>query len=83
MRRALGRSSVPSRCSDIEAFIALSRQEITRARIKLVSSDHTPEQDRELWQIVDCLEWLIKMLAPSYEAELEQIDRELEARLRC
>jgi hypothetical protein len=32
--------------------------------------------------MVDAQEWLIKMAAKDYEAELEQIDRELEAELR-
>jgi hypothetical protein len=39
-------------------------------------------QERELWQIVECREWFIKVLSSTYEAELEQIDRDLEAALR-
>ena len=65
-----------------DSFIAVFRQDIVNARIKLASPNLSPEQQRELWQIVECHEWFIKMLTPTYEAELEQIDRDLEVALR-
>ena len=65
-----------------DSFIATFRQDIVNARIKLASPNLSPEQQRELWQIVECHEWFIKMLTPTYEAELEQIDRDLEVALR-
>ena len=58
------------------------RQDIVNARITLAAPSVTPEQQRELWQIVECREWFIKMLARGDEAEFEQIDRDLEATLR-
>ena len=68
--------------NSFESVIAVFRQDIVNARIKLASPNLLPEQQRELWQIVECREWFIKMLARGYEAELEQIDRDLEAALR-
>jgi hypothetical protein len=65
-----------------DSFVAIFRQDIVNARIKLASPSLPIEQQRELWQIVECREWFIKMLSPTYEAELEQIDRDLEAALR-
>lgn len=68
--------------NSFDSFIAVFRQDIVNARIKLASPNLSPKQQRELWQIVECHEWFIKMLAPTYEAELEQIDRDLEVALR-
>jgi hypothetical protein len=36
----------------------------------------------ELWQVVDCCEWSLKLLVADFLAELERIDREIEAALR-
>lgn len=62
--------------------IALWRRAIVAARIKLVSDDLTPAERHELWQSIDCREWFIKVVASDFAAELEQIDREIEAALR-
>jgi hypothetical protein len=72
-------------CSELETsqeLLALCRRDIVKARIMLASDRQlTPEQQRELWQIVDAREWFVKMFAKDYAGELEQIDRELEAEL--
>ena len=36
----------------------------------------------DLWRIVDCREWSLRMLVRDFAAELEQIDREIEDELR-
>jgi len=58
------------------------RRDVVNAWIKLASSSVTPEQQRDLWKIIDCHEWFVRALTCTYEAELEQIDRDLEAALR-
>ena len=64
-------------------LLTLCRTGIVTTRIKLASNRNlSAAQASELWQMVDAQEWLIKMAAKDYEAELEQIDRELEAELR-
>jgi hypothetical protein len=47
-----------------------------------VDDDVTPAEQLGLWQVIDCQEFVIRMLARSFEAELELIDRELEMRMR-
>jgi hypothetical protein len=61
--------------------IADWRREIVEARIELADEHIARSRCHELWSIVDTREWLIKLAAASFEAELEQIDRELEAEL--
>ena len=63
-------------------LVSLWRRAIVHARIKLASDHLTPSQRDYLWQSVDCREWLIRLVAKDFEAELEQIDRELETELR-
>ena len=68
---------------DAEQYpIALWRRAIVAARIKLASDDLTPADKQALWQSIDCREWFIKVVASDYAAELEQIDRDIEAALR-
>jgi hypothetical protein len=38
----------------------------------------TDEQRSQLWLLIDSREWFIRMVAKDYNAELEQIDRQLE-----
>jgi len=40
-----------------------------------------PRQD-SIWHGIDCREWFIKMVADDYHAEMETIDRMIEAELR-
>ena len=58
------------------------RRDIVHARIKLADEGLTYNQRTELWQIVDCREWCLKMLVRDFPAELERIDREIENELR-
>jgi hypothetical protein len=63
-------------------LVALLRNGIVTTRIKLASSDNlSAAQVSELWRVIDAQEWLIRMVANDYKAELEQIDRELESEL--
>jgi hypothetical protein len=58
------------------------RREIVQARIKLAEENISRAQRSELWQIVDCREWCLKMLVSDFPEELERIDREIEHELR-
>jgi hypothetical protein len=63
-------------------LVSLLRNGIVTTRIKLASHGNlSAAQVSELWRVIDVQEWLIKMVAKDYEAELEQIDRELELEL--
>ena len=65
-----------------QQLVALLRNGIVTTRIKLASSDNlSAAQVSELWRVIDAQEWLIRMVAKDYKAELEQIDRELESEL--
>jgi hypothetical protein len=61
--------------------IAAWRLEIVQARIKLAGENLAPETIRELWTIVDCREACIKLGGGNFEAEMELVDREIEAAL--
>jgi len=58
------------------------RRDIVQARIRLADEGLSYAQRRELWQIVDCREWFLKTTVRDFHAELERIDREIEAALR-
>ena len=66
----------------LQKRLAQWRREIVRARIELACLPLTDQQQNDLWLTVDCREWFIKMTAASFEEELEQIDRDIEAKLR-
>jgi hypothetical protein len=69
--------------ADTNQRLAAWRAEIVRARIAL-ASEHLPYAKRlELWLIVDGREACIKLSGSSFSSEMEQVDRELEAALRC
>ena len=67
---------------DSEAFCAIARQQIVTARTKLALEQLAPSEKAELWQVIECIEALIKMRARCFATELEQIDRQLEQRFR-
>ena len=67
---------------DSEAFCAIARQQIVNARMKLALGQLSIGEESELWQIVECIEALVRMRTICFETELEQIDRELERRFR-
>jgi hypothetical protein len=63
-------------------LIALCRKDIVAARLKISTNRTLSDAQRsELWLLIDSLEWFVRMVAKDYTAELEQIDRELEAEL--
>ena len=63
-------------------LIAVCRKDIAAARLKLGTNRALSDAQRsELWHLVDSHEWFIRMVAKDYAAELEMIDRELEAEL--
>src|SRR5687767_6142550 len=82
MRRSSGTKSVSEHRATDRLLVSLWRRAIVHARIRLASDDLTPAQRDYLWQSVDCREWLIKLVAHDFAAELEQIDREIEQELR-
>jgi hypothetical protein len=67
---------------DTEAFCAIARDQIVNARIKLALEQLSPAQEAELWRVIECIEALIKMRANCFQAELEQIDRQLQEKFR-
>jgi len=65
-----------------QEFLAMCRKDIVKCRIKLATGRNlSPQQLAELWQIIDAREWLVKMISQDFAAQLEEIDRELEAEL--
>lgn len=82
MRHAGGQRVPKAPTALIRARAKSWRREIVQARIKLADEGLTHRQRAELWQVVDCREWCLKMLVPDFHAELERIDREIEHALR-
>ena len=63
-------------------LIASCRKDVAAARLKLGTNRTLSDAQRsELWHLVDSREWFIRMVAKDYTAELELIDRQLEAEL--
>jgi hypothetical protein len=78
-----GDQRVPKVPTDFIAARAKSwRRDVVQARIRLDDEGLSAEQRTELWQVVDCREWCLKMLVKDFPAELERIDREIEHALR-
>jgi hypothetical protein len=78
-----GNQRVPKVQTDVVQSRAQSwRRDIVQARIKLADEGLSYNQRLELWQVVDCREWCLKMLVQDFPAELERIDREIETELR-
>ena len=74
---------MPNTSIDINSERArLWRRDIVQARIKLADGQLSRSQRAELWRIVDCREWSLKMLVADFAEELERIDREIENELR-
>ena len=66
-----------------QEFLAMCRKQIIKARITLATERNLNQrQQAELWQLIDAREWFVKIVAPDFVGQLEQIDRELEAELR-
>lgn len=67
---------------ETQALLALCRKDILTARVKLAKDRSLTEAQRaDLWLIIDARLWFVQMVAKDYDAEIEQIDRELEAEL--
>lgn len=58
------------------------RREIVQARIELADENMSAAREAKLWQIVDHCELNLKRMVGDFDAELERIDREIEAALR-
>ena len=58
------------------------RREIVEARIKLADDNLSADRQRELWTVVDCREACIQMSGADFPAQLEKIDRGIEAELQ-
>lgn len=83
MRHAMGTLRVPTKPIDFRNERArLWRRDIVQARIKLADDNLSRTQRAELWRVVDCREWSLKMLVGDFAEELERIDREIEDELR-
>ncbi len=54
----------------------------SRLEIRLVSEPLPAPRQDSIWHGIDCREWFIKMVADDYHAEMETIDRMIEAELR-
>jgi hypothetical protein len=78
----LGIKSVSKHSDTKEWLVPLWRRTIVEARIKLVEPDLSEAQRRYLWESIDCRELLLRLVATDFDAELEQIDREIEDELR-
>lgn len=65
-----------------QALLALCRTDIQSARLMLATVRDLSEDARaELWHIIDAREWFLKLVSKDYDAELAQIEGELEADL--
>ena len=82
MRHAGGQRVPKVQNEFVDARAQSWRRDIVQARIKLADEGLTYNQRHELWQVVDCREWCLKMLVRDFPAELERIDREIEHELR-
>jgi hypothetical protein len=82
MRRSFGDKSVSKFFDTKEWLLPLWRRAIVEARIKLVEPGLSEAQERYLWESINCRELLLRLVATDYDAELEQIDREIEDELR-
>lgn len=68
----------------IREFIEICRKEILSAKKKL-ASDRTligdEKAQRELWFIIECREWFLKLVSKDYDSELNTIEAELQFEL--
>jgi hypothetical protein len=68
--------------AETKTLLALCRKDVVKARMTLATDRTlTDEQRSALWHLVDSREWFLKLVSEDYKAQLEQIDRELEAEL--
>ena len=67
---------------DIETFLAIARNYLSNAYTKIALQSLPPSKEAELWSLIHGVEAAMRMRGASLNAELEQIDRELERRFR-
>jgi hypothetical protein len=58
------------------------RREIVKSRIQLASCGLSEARVAELWQVIDCREWFLKISTANFFEQLELVDREIEDALR-
>jgi hypothetical protein len=63
-------------------FIAIARQQVVTARSKLAVEQLSAADEATLWQMIECIESLVRMQSQCFQSELEQIDRDIERRFR-
>ena len=63
-------------------LLSMCREQIVQAR-KMLSAkrDLSPEERDGLWHIIDSRRWVVEQLGQNFDAELQQIERELDAEL--
>ena len=63
-----------------EEIVLRCGQDIVQALIKIACEPEArPYRCRDLWNLIEVREQTIRSLAKNFEAELEQVDRDLEA----
>jgi hypothetical protein len=80
---ARGDRSVPDGPIDFASGPAAQwRRELVSARIRLADEGLNAAERAALWSVVDWRERCLKLLVDDFDAELERIDRLIEAELR-
>jgi hypothetical protein len=67
-----------------KALIILCRNDILMARKKLATDRSLigdEEAQRDLWAIIDARQWFLERVVQNYDAELDAIDKQLQADL--
>ena len=65
-----------------KSLLAECRRDVTFARMKLATDRKLDEQARaELWHIVDSRMWFIERASRNFDAELAQIESEVESQI--
>jgi hypothetical protein len=67
---------VPS--EEIDHFIAISRQYLAGAYVKIALEPLTPPELSAMWSLIHGVEAAMKLRGISLDDELEQLDRDLE-----
>jgi hypothetical protein len=70
-----------SKSDPTQEFLAMCRKQTVCAHITLATERNLSQrQQTELWQLIDARECVLKIVAQDFDGQLEQIDRDLEAR---
>mgnify|MGYP006873845732 CR=1 FL=1 len=71
-------SSEQAPSDDVETFISLARKYLADVYTTLGTERVPPEQEAELWQLVNGVEAAMRMRAVALNLQLDDIDRDLE-----